>query len=482
MVKKPAPKPTRARASSEDPVNRSGLALALKSTSPAPIKVYSRLSLLCLKSVDTLSQQWCGDLHFEFLFSFPKPAAAASAAERDMAEILEEFFKDSSADEEVTSSSPFKAIFWPKLCHTEDPNPAQEVWIRKARGDVKDRLLRLNRQSQEDYTVVSFSMRCCAPIYQRFQLGLFPFDVQLLRTRIVLAQDSAAWVFAPSAESETLFTACEGGTGGVIIAVNGASSPVLGEWDLISNGVNVACLSSQRASRTRKQYSLLKSFFLIQRHSSYHLVHVFLPGLVILVLAVLTFRLDGQDPGADRSDRSNALVALIFSALGLKATVAQLLPRLGNSTLVDIYVFFVLLYVSFILCLVYTFKHSVQVTDYPLLHSMCGAPTDSSDARHFLDDCQERYCWVLLASGLLLFVVRVWSADAFYHASAQLFSGEADGSPYVPDNLELDEPHGDVWPEAASFLGRTHKRFGRKQRAVFQCCKTVCWLCCCCQK
>ena len=347
---------------------------------PAVI-VYSRMSLLGLREIDTEKQTWTGDLYWEFLFAFVKPAFSGTPEQRARAEVVEDAL---AAPADITSKHPFALVFWPVLCHTDGGSPHIDVWVRAARGDVRESVLKAGGFAPAHYNVVSFSMRCTTSIYQRFQLALFPFDDQILRTRIVLAQEHSLFVFAAGAEAERVFLADGGGVKRFIIAVNGASSPVLGEWELVGNALAVACLSSRDSSRTKKQYAVLKTLILVHRHWAHHITHFYIPAFTILLLSWLTFKLDGKS----RDNRTGVLGGLIFSVLSLKTQVSGILPRLGESTILDVFLWYVFFYVSSIALVIYITKASAWVLPVfstrainmywllpqSLFNSVCGVP------------------------------------------------------------------------------------------------------------
>jgi hypothetical protein len=161
----------------------------------------------------------------------------------------------------------------------------------------------------------------------------------VLVSRLVLLQGRKDFRFARKDENAHVW-----GTGGINMnAVNGAFSPMMGEWRLREKTCVVSCVSDKEASRSKTQYPVLKTMILVKRRWGYHLWLFVFPLVAILLLSVLVLFSEMKD----ESDRYAATSALLFAAIQIKAQVALLLPRLHTATLLDKLTIYVLLFVFF---------------------------------------------------------------------------------------------------------------------------------------
>ena len=316
-----------------------------------------------------------------------------------------------------------------------------------------------------------------------------------------------------------------------INAVNGASSPVLAEWDMARQVVSVACRSQAQQSRSKLQYPVLKTFILVHRQWKYHLGLIIIPLLGILALSLLTFQLDEK-----KYDRYVALVALIFPAFQLKTQVAELLPHSGRFTILDVLVLLACYFVLWVVALNFMdaphfihallgcrntqasllrsdyeiFKHFFYNSDEKhasllevLLRSWAvGSPLPPpSDLlglqpackrafklisyeqclekihRHVLDytvdQCDEKFCFTLCFAGIAVSLAVILFSDSFKHASQLIFRPRgAARSPsaylHIPDSQDTDVPE-EPWPTEASFGASQHTVWRRIPRALKRC-------------
>ena len=321
----------------------SALTLAAPPAAAAPRVVFVRLTLLALRSIDTPSQTWQGDCAYQFVFAYPRPSAAQGAEEVRHAQVLQDVLDhahtEKNRERAFEKLKDLQGIFWPELSDVCDADEGHaEVWVSRLRQDKRLTQARLaaasglhTQEAVSSHNFVSFQLRTRQRLSQRFQLALFPFDSQLLRARIVLRQDATVFRFATRAESERVLQddCCPR----FINAVNGASSPVLAEWDLMRGMVAVACQSQPKMSRSNLQYPVYKTFLLVHRQWSYHMYTLILPLLGILFLSLLTFQLD-----ENKYDRFVVLTSLVFPAFQLKSQVSSLLPLMGIASVLDLMV------------------------------------------------------------------------------------------------------------------------------------------------
>jgi hypothetical protein len=318
-------------------------ALAPAPAPAAPIIVYVRLTLLALRSIDTASQTWQGDCAFQFLFCYPKPSAAQGPEDfrhaQALQDVLDHAHTEKNRERAYEKLKDLQGVFWPELSDVCDAEEGQrEVWVSRLRPDrhlTQARLAAASGLHSPDaiarHNFVSFQLRTRQRLSQRFQLWLFPFDAQLLRARVVLRQDATQFRFATRIEAERVLR--EDCCPAFINAVNGASSPVLAEWDLMRSMVAVACKSQPKMSRSNLQYPVYKAFMLVHRQWHFHLYSIVLPLVGILFLSLLTFQLDEK-----KYDRFMALTALVFPAFQLKQQVSTLLPLMGIASVLDLMV------------------------------------------------------------------------------------------------------------------------------------------------
>ena len=216
--------------------------------------VYTRVTLLRIEDVDTASQTWSAEFYFEFCFSLrrddPRPVVQELAA--------------SGFQANVDNRHPFAAVFWPKISHAKgDETDPDEIWVRRLKGEESKPLERAlcaamaaeERASARDVFFFSFSLRAVRTFSQSFQLELFPLDMQLLIARIVLNQSRREFRFALKDENERVWGKQAKGPQWetAINAVNGAFSPMMGEWRLRKRTVTRSCVSSKETSRSGTQ-------------------------------------------------------------------------------------------------------------------------------------------------------------------------------------------------------------------------------------
>lgn len=203
-------------------------------------------------------------------------------------------------------------------------------------------IARAEKIPEAGHHFLSFSMRTVRTFSQSMPLELFPIDQQLLMARIVLNQGRSFFRFALTHENAVVWgpSTTEGVDQVSINAVNGAFSPMMGEWRLRKKTCARSCVSDKTASRSLTQYPVLKVMILVKRRYGYHAWLFGLPLFAIAVLALLVLfsEMDGDD-------RFAATSALLFAAIQIKAQVAALLPRLHNPTLMDQFTIYVIIFV-----------------------------------------------------------------------------------------------------------------------------------------
>jgi hypothetical protein len=216
--------------------------------------VYTRVTLLRIEDVNTVSQTWSAELYHEFVFSLRRD---------DDRQVVQELAA-SGFQANVDSRHPFAAVFWPKISHAKgDETDPDEIWVRRLKGEEskpQERALCAaiaaeERVSAQDVFFFSFSLRAVRTFSQSFQLELFPLDMQLLVARIVLNQSRREFRFALKDENERVWGKQAKGARWetAINAVNGALSPMMSEWRLRKRTVTRSCVSSKETSRSGTQ-------------------------------------------------------------------------------------------------------------------------------------------------------------------------------------------------------------------------------------
>jgi hypothetical protein len=430
-----------------------------------------------MEDVNTVAQTWTAELYFEFVFAVAKPgvkrglpaAAKGAASQSLLAEIQTLVNTGASWGRDKLLEVRFKDFFWPNVSfsRTEEDD---EVWVSgNVKYELRAAIAREESISEADYNFVSFSLRTVRTFSQSFRLRLFPFDHQLLMARIVLQQGRDRFRFALRDENYKAWPKLKssGGGGGPpqevhctnevsINAVNGAYSPMMGEWRLRKQTCSRACVSDKMASRSETQYPVLKVLILAKRRSGYHFWLLIAPLLLILLLCFFVLR-----SGMDDSNRYQAISAMLFTAIQIKAQVAALLPRLHSMTVLDRFT------IQVIFCV---FLTAVQTF---LTDGSCRAP--NHDENEFLGIptrfalCSAVY--VSIAWGFVLAMIQyvpflkllpfdVATKNVFTRKDKnkkeprscyRFWKRSVKDHPNVPDNQDRDELIDDAWPREKDF-------------------------------
>ena len=380
---------------------------------PHARRIYYRVTLLRMEAVDTVNQTWTAELYFEFVFAVNKqgppnlPEAQRAALAAEVQAIVDEGGRPS-----VAVGDKIAKLFWPKISSTKE-EVADEVWVTTSVNvSMRRAIARAEKIAEAGHHFLSFSMRTVRTFSQSFPLELFPIDQQLLMARIVLNQGRASFRFALTGENASIWGAGESSTTdgdqASINAVNGAFSPMMGEWRLRKKTCARSCVSDAKASRSGTQYPVLKVMILIKRRYGYH---AWLLGLPLFAIAVLALVVLWSDMSG--SDRFAATSALLFAAIQIKAQVAALLPRLHNPTMLDQFTIFVIIFV--LLTSLQSFVTNTTCSESPLP------------------------CYTVLAIGLIALLPIVWPVykglvlkqGRFEHATKNIFHrpklGEEEG-------------------------------------------------------
>lgn len=408
---------------------------------PHARRVYYRVTLLRMEEVSTTAQTWSGEIYYEFAFAVHKEGPQGHSDEKRR-KLAEEVSAVVSGNGNVTADLPFADVFWPQISFARGETQPDECWVKTLSDDLRHSIARAEGISEGQYHFLSFNLRAVRTFSQQFPLELFPLDMQMLMARIVLRQGRPFFFFAYSKENCAVM-----GDLTSINAVNGAHSPMMGEWRLRRRTCAVSCLSSKEASRSKTQYPVLKTLILVKRRWGLHLWLFVFPLLAIFLLSVLVLLSEMEN-----SDRYAATSALLFAAIQIKAQVAALLPRLHASTLLDKATLFVILFVFATALASFLSKHSPRVDVGVIIG---GAPF----ALHLLWQVVERL--VLKKRAFLLatnFIYKRKSGQRAAPCCARVWrlltrrkgKDAGGGHPNVPDNHDTDAAL-EEWPGKGAF-------------------------------